>query len=384
MLKRAGKTLASMILTLWAIATGTFLLMEYAPGGPESGERRLEPSVEAANLATMGLVDIVRSDCIGVLEWTTRRGATVEEGRRAAKVKGSPGCDVLPDSDGEVYVVIVTSGTAVRPGQAILAVRPSLMMRYLKAMASIATLDLGVTYSSRGERTVRENLRQTLPISALIGAMALVMAALTGIPLGLVSAARKGTWTDRILGGLATAWVSVPAIVLGPCLLYVFALKLPVFSPGGLESPEDLVLPSATLGIILAGVFQRMTRAGSMTFIHGPTAMHLRARGIGELRIAGVHALRHAGIPMLGFLPPAIAGLLTGSLVVERIFNIPGVSQYLIGAALNRDHPMVLGVVLVYSFTLVVLTSLADLLYPVLDPRMRSIRSVSCRSGEDQ
>ncbi|NOZ00858.1 MAG: ABC transporter permease [Deltaproteobacteria bacterium] len=375
MLKRVATTLASMLFTLWAVSTGTFLLMEHAPGGPDSAERRLEPMVEAASLAGMGLVRLVRSPCVGVLEWSAIKGSQLETGGPAAKVKGNPGCEINSDVSGTVYLNLLRSGQAARPGQIIMAVRPGILSRYFHTMASLARLDLGVTYSSRGERTVRENLVQTLPVSAAIGALALAIAVLFGFPMGLVSAARRGSWTDRVLTALATAGVSAPAIVLGPCLLYVFAIKLPLFSPGGLESPLDLVLPSTTLGIILASVFQRMTRAGATGFLHGPIAMHLRARGLSEWRIAGIHALRHAGIPMLGFMPPAIAGLLTGSLVVERIFNVPGVSRYLVGAALNRDHPMVLGVVLVYSTALVVLTTLAEILYPLLDPRMKAQRS---------
>lgn len=372
MLKRAVTTLLSMVFTLWAIATGSFLLMEHAPGGPASAERRLEPSVEAASLASMGLVSLVRSTCVGVLDWAAVKDSHLEEGGIVARIKGNPGCDLVSEEAGTVYMNLVDPGQASRPGQHVLAIRPPILNRYLGTLESIARLDLGVTYTSRGERTVKENLEQTLPVSAAIGVLALAMALLLGVPAGVVSAARKGTWIDRTLSALATAGVSAPAIVLGPCLLYLFAIKMPLFSPGGLDTPFDLVLPAATLGVILAGVFQRMTSAGATGFIRGTTAMYLRARGLSETRIAGVHALRHAGISMLGFLPPAIAGLLTGSLVVERIFNIPGVSRYLVGAALNRDLPMVLGVVLVYSVTLVLLTTLAEILYPILDPRMRA------------
>lgn len=364
-----------MALTLWAIATGTFLLMEHAPGGPASGERRLEPSIEAASLAGMGLVELVQSECVGQIEWAAMEGSLLEEGGVAGKIKGHPGCELRSPTSGDVYLTVASSGETTGPGQTVLAVRPSLQRRYFSMLQSLAHLELGVTYTSRGERSVRENLAQTLPVSAVMGGLALALAILFGIPCGLVSASRRGSWADRVLTALATAGVSAPAIVIGPCLLYLFAIRLPIFSPGGLESPADLVLPSTTLAIILASVFQRMTRAGATGFIHGPSAMHLRARGLSERRIAGVHGLRHASIAMLGFLPPAIAGILTGSLVVERVFNVPGVSRYLIGAALNRDHPMVLGVVLVYSITLVLLTTLSELLYPLADPRVRTPRN---------
>lgn len=377
-----------MVLTLWAIATGTFFLMEWAPGGPGSGERRLDPLIEAANLANLGLVDLARSPCDGMVEAIAGEGARLSSGGEAARIRGPAECRVVVARAGEVSLVLASPGAEVRADEVLLAVRPSSWVRYGRAMAAIARLDLGVTYGSRGERTVRETLARAVPVSATLGAMALLVAALLGVPAGLLAAAREGTWTDRLLTAVSTAQVSFPAIVLGPFLLYLFAVRVPVFAPGGLERPSDLVLPAATLGVIVAGVMQRMTRASAAEFLHGKTALHLRARGLSPWRLAGVHALRHAAIPMLGYLPPVVAGLLSGSLVVERVFNLPGVSRHLVGAALNRDYPLVMGVVLLYSALLVFLTSLAALLHPVLDPRLRAgrpgegIRPPQARPGE--
>lgn len=374
MFRQAARTLLSMVLTLWAIATGTFFLMERAPGGPASGERRLDPLVEAGNLANLGLADLVRAPCDGVVETVAGVGARLSSGGEATRIRGPAACPAEAPRGGEVSLVLVRPGEEVRAGEVLLVVRPSLWVRYGRAMASVATLELGVTYGSRGERTVRETLARSLPVSATLGLLALLVAGVLGIPAGLFAAAREGTWADRLLTAVSTAQVSVPAIVLGPFLLYLFAVRVPVFAPGGLERPSDLVLPAATLGLIVAGVMQRMTRAGAAGFLHGATALHLHARGLSPWRLAGVHALRHAAIPMLGYLPPVVAGLLSGSLVVERVFNLPGVSRHLIGAALNRDYPLVMGVVLLYSALLVALTSLAALLHPVLDPRLRAGR----------
>ncbi len=380
MIRRTAIALASALLTLWAIATGTFLLMEHAPGGPLSGERRLEPAVEAANLAGLGLADLVRAPCDGLLRQLIAEDAEVEPGAAAGVVGGAgEGCTVKPGRGGTVLLALAVPGDAVRLDQPLLAVRPPLWTRYVHAMAALARLDLGVTYTSRGERTVRENLADGLPVSMAIGGLALAFATLFGIPLGLWAAARRGSLGDRLLAALSTAAVSVPAIVLGPFLMYLLAIRFRVFRPGGLEGPMDLVLPAMTLGLILAGVFQRMTRAGASSFLEGSVAFALRARGIPERRVVGVHALRHAAIPMLGYLPPAVASLLTGSVVVETVFHLPGVARYLVGAALNRDHPMVMGVVLTYSVLLVACTALADVVHPWLDPRLRA----AGRSGRD-
>jgi oligopeptide transport system permease protein len=382
MIRRTAWAVGSALITLWAIATGTFLLMEHAPGGPAGDERRLPPSVEAANLASLGLADMVRAPCDGRVDALPGQGVRVAKGTNIAGIRGETGdgCDVAPDRGGTILLVLAEPGEMMRAGQPILAIQPSAWSRYVRSMGAIARLDLGVTYTSRGERTVRENLADGLPVSIAVGALALLIAMCLGIPAGLLAAARRGTWSDRVLSAMATAGVSVPAIVLGPFLLYAFAIRGRIFRPGGLEGPADLILPAATLGLILAGVFQRMTRAGAAGFLEGPVAWSLRTRGIRESRILGVHGLRHAAIPMLGFLPPAIASLLTGSVVVETLFNLPGVARYLVGAALNRDHPMVMGVVLTYSVLLVTLTALAEILHPILDPRLRALGTTDERA----
>lgn len=360
------------MLTLWAIATVTFLLMEHAPGGPASADRRLDPAVEAANLVRLGLAERVDAPCDGRVESVPSPGQRISPDDSALRLRCSDGSQASPSPvSGDVLLGLAEPSETVREGRLLLVVRPGWTARYARFLGSIATLDLGVTYTSRGERTVRENLADSLPVSASVGALALLAALALGVPGGLLAASRRGTWADRALTAVATAAVSTPAIVLGPVLLYLFAIRVHVFRPGGLVAPSDLVLPSLTLGIVLAGVIQRMTRAGAVGFLDGGAVDHMRARGLSRRRILGIHALRHAAIPALGYLPPAVASLLTGSVVVEQVFNLPGISRYLVGAALNRDHPMVLGVVLVYSVLLVACTTIAELLHPVVDPRLR-------------
>lgn len=368
MIRRILKSATAVIITLWAIATGTFLLMETAPGGPESSQKRLDPIVSAHNLAALGLVDLVHSPCDGV----AGIGAEIACGDRIERPPESP------------FSVLVEKGQQVVKGQIVATTRPPLMVRYLKTMGRIAVFDLGITYSSGGERTVRENLADGLPVSAAVGGLALLFAIALGIPAGLIAASRRETVTDSVFQVLSTAAISLPAVVGAPLWLYLFSIKLGIFAPGGLERPVDLVLPALTLGISLSAVFQRMTRAGSVGFLNSPEAFNLTARGISTGRIVGIHALRHAAIAMLGWLPPAIAGLLTGSLVVETVFHLPGMARHLIGAALTRDYPMVMGVVLVYSLILVVATSLADAIHPVIDPRLGTHQNAPTQSGPQE
>lgn len=375
MFRRLAYSLLQPLVTLWAIASGTFILMEYAPGGPSSQERRLDPLTEASNLARIGLADLILAPCDGT--WTPHKtvGVPLAPGEKIGHIYGPRPCDVFSPRGGHLLLVLTKEGETVRSGQILAALRPSALLRYVRTMASLLRLDLGVTYSSRGARTVAQNIADGLPVSALVGSVALFIAMLLGIPQGLISAAKRGSALDKVLALLATAQISVPAIVLGPLLLYLLAVRHPIFSPGGLAGPSDLLLPSFTLGFILAGLLARMVRASASDFLASPVATTLYARGLTPIRVLGVHALRHATIPMLGYLPPLVASLMTGSIVVERVFNLPGVARYLIDAALSRDHPMVMGVVLLYSAILVFLTTLASALHPLVDPRLKVAHS---------
>lgn len=364
------KALGSFILTLWAILTATFLLMEIVPGGPGASERPVEPLLEAANLARLGLVQLFEAPCSGIVRDVPSKGQDLLPGDGIV-IEGEVPCILTFENRAKVYEVFVEANARVRAGQKMLATKPPLLTRYAKTLAAIATLDLGVSFGTKGERTVRELLAESLPVSFACGALALVFALFLGLPLGFLAVSRQGTWIDRMLSVVSTAQVSVPAIVLGPLLLYLFAIRFQVFSPGGLERPEDLVLPALTLGLIVSGTIQKMTKAGAQAFCESEAFLNLQARGLSPWRIYGLHVLRHTAIPMLGYLPPIVANLLTGSLVVEKIFNLPGVSRHLIGAALNRDYPVVMGVVLLYSLVLLTLTTLATLLHPILDPRLR-------------
>lgn len=362
----------SNLLTLWAIATGTFLLMEFAPGGLGSGEKRLEPTVEAQNLVNLGVAKIVHSNCNGEVIFIVSEHLDIDYGDVIAEVRDNIGvCKVLSDVSGKVAVRVVEKGERVFSGQILVAIKKGMLSRYLSALTSIAKLDFGVTYSSRGERTVLENISLSLPVSASIGGLALGIALFLGITGGLIGATQRRDYKGIIFDLLTMIIISIPTIVLGPCLLYFFAIQNRVFPAGGGTSIEYLILPATTLGLGLGTVVARMIRTGAQDFLQGPVAMTLRARGISESRIVWVHGLRHALIPLLGFLPPAVASLLTGSVVVEHVFNVPGIARFLINAALSRDHPMVIGVVMLYSTILIVCNLLAEFLYLVIDPRLR-------------
>jgi len=230
--------------------------------------------------------------------------------------------------------------------------------------------DLGPSTRYPG-MSVNEILAESLPPSLLLGALALLVALLFGLAAGIAAGARPGGPADRILGGLAILGISVPNFVVGALLLALFALGLRLLPAGGLTGPSSLVLPVITLALPLAAVIARLTRAGVVETMRADHVRTARAKGLRERHVVIVHALRPALLPVVSFLGPAAASVLTGSVVVERIFALPGLGTHFVNSALNRDYGLVLGTVLVYSGMLVAMNLLSDLLLGILDPRIR-------------
>ena len=247
----------------------------------------------------------------------------------------------------------------------------SLGEQYVAALKNYARFDFGVTFTSEGQRTVMENLRETFPVSMELGLYALVVALLFGVGAGLFAGSRPNSAADHVVMSAAMTGVSVPTIVQGPILIVVFCVGLGWFETGGWDSWRVKVLPALSLGSVYAAYFARLSRGGMLEVIRQDWIRTARAKGLGEGRILRRHAFKAAILPSVTFLGPALAGLLTGSVVVERLFNIPGVSEYFITGAINRDYPMVMGVVVLYSSLLVVLNLLVDIAYTWLDPRVR-------------
>ncbi len=246
-----------------------------------------------------------------------------------------------------------------------------LHVQYGRMLASVLRLDFGVTYASAGQRTVAENIAASFPVSAELGLYALLFALLVGIPCGVLGAAHHNRWPDRVLTGFSLLGVGVPSIVLAPLLIVVFGVELRWLPVGGWEGWQARVLPTISLGLVYAAVIARLSRGGMLDVLNQDYIRAARARGLSEWQVLTRHALRGGLLPVVTYLGPALASLLTGSVVVERIFNIPGISVYFIDAAEARDYPMVVGVVLLYSALLVGLHLVVDLAYAWLDPRQR-------------
>ncbi|MET0621925.1 MAG: ABC transporter permease subunit [Pyrinomonadaceae bacterium] len=245
-------------------------------------------------------------------------------------------------------------------------------VQYGRVMGNILRLDFGNSLRYENE-TVNEILRRTVPVSAAIGVSAYLLALLVGITMGTVAALKQNSKLDYVAMGLSMLGISVPNFVLGPILVLVFSLSLYWLPParwGGFPS-WNLLLPVLTLSAVYMAYIARLTRAGMLEVLRSDYIRTARAKGLTERQVVTRHALRGGLLPVVSFTGPALAILITGTVVVERIFAMPGLGNYFINANLNRDEPLILGIVAFASILVLVFNLLVDIAYGVIDPRIR-------------
>tara|TARA_R110000772_G_scaffold60328_19_gene136265 strand:+ start:2023 stop:2943 length:921 start_codon:yes stop_codon:yes gene_type:complete len=220
--------------------------------------------------------------------------------------------------------------------------------------------------------TVSELIAQGLPISLMLGGLAIVLALAIGVTAGLFAAVRAGKAADKVIMMLATVATALPTFVTGPALALLFGLwlgLLPVSGTG--DGVAWLIMPVVALALPVSGAIAKLTRAGLASVLKQDHIRTARARGLPEVKILFKHGLRPALVPVASYLGPAAAGLLTGAVVVETVFGLPGLGRYFVQGALNRDYPLVLGVVTLYAALIILFNLSADLIYGWFDPRMR-------------
>ncbi len=247
----------------------------------------------------------------------------------------------------------------------------SLPQQVMLYIGRLAHGDFGPSLVYR-DFTVTELIAQSLPISLLIGGLALLLATFMGIMAGLFSAVRVGYWQDQAIMLAATLLTALPTFVTGPLLALIFGLWLgwlPVLGQG--DGVAWLVLPVIALSLPVMGAVAKLSRAGLAEILGQEHIRAARSRGIAPLTILARHALRPALVPVASYLGPAAASLLTGAVVIETVFGLPGLGRYFVQGALNRDYPLVLGVVTLYAGLIILFNLVADLIYGWLDPRMR-------------
>ncbi len=254
-------------------------------------------------------------------------------------------------------------------------------------LADIVRGDLGPSYSYRG-RSVNQIMSESLPISLQLGLLSILLAIIIGVPAGIFAALRQNTWIDYSSSFVAILGVSIPNIVLGPLLIYIFAVQLgwlPAarwganykefyfgwFPPMTVDFWRHAILPVITLGTAFSATFARLTRASLLQTIREDYIRTARAKGLNEYGVIMRHAMKNSMIPVVTVFGPLLIGVVTGSFVVERIFGIPGMGEFFVTSVTNRDYPIVLGTTLIYSVGLVLANIGVDIAYAWLDPRIR-------------
>lgn len=296
------------VFVMWVIATLTFTMLRVLPGGPFDQEKALPPEVKANIEAKYGLSD-------------------------------------------------------------------SLPKQYQNFMVGLLHGDLGESYKYIG-RSVSDIIKETLPSSMQLGFYSLLIAYIMGLPLGIFAASRHNSFWDSFAMLFAISGVSLPSFMVGPIFVMVFSFGIPFAGLRGLlppalwDTPWHYILPVLTLGIRPAGVIARLVRSSVLEVIHSDFVRTAHAKGVAPRWVLYKHVLRNSLIPLLTISGPLVAGVLSGSFVIEILFAVPGMGKHLVQSVTNRDYPLIMGLTLLYSVMLIVANLAVDILYTIVDPRI--------------
>jgi oligopeptide transport system permease protein len=249
------------------------------------------------------------------------------------------------------------------------AFHPSALGRGLDLKAAFG-IDLRPSFKYPN-RTVNEIIADKLPTSLELGGWSLLVALAVGLPLGVLAAVKRNTWIDYLCSSTAMIGICVPTFVMGPLLILVFAIHFRAVNASGWYDPIDRVLPSIVLGFFCSAYIARLTRGGMLDTLSQDFIRTARAKGASETRIVFKHALRGGLQPVVSFLGPAVAGILTGSFVIETIFQIPGLGREFVNSAFSRDYTLVLGTVILYATLVVGMNLVVDIVQVWLNPKLK-------------
>jgi oligopeptide transport system permease protein len=243
------------------------------------------------------------------------------------------------------------------------------LVQYRNYLGGIVQGDLGPSFTQT--RSVNQIIADTFPVSIELGAIALMIALGIGLPIGVLAAVYRNTAADYVPMSFAMIGICLPTFVLGPILALVFGVWLGWFNVSGWFSPADRVLPAFTIGLVYAAVIARITRGGMLEVLSQDFIRTAEAKGVPFGRIIFFHTLKGGLLPVVSFLGPALAGIISGSFVVETIFQIPGMGRQFVSSAFDRDYTLVLGTVIVYAVLITVANLLVDVVQVILNPRLR-------------
>jgi oligopeptide transport system permease protein len=246
-----------------------------------------------------------------------------------------------------------------------------LIKQYFRYLGQIITLDFGPSFQYK-DWTVNELIARGFPVSLTIGGLAMLLAFFLGTLIGIVAAMRQNTAVDYSLMGVAMLGISIPNFVVAPLLILLVAVYAGWLPAGGWDwSVQRMVLPVITLALPAIAYIARLTRGSMIEILHSNYIRTARAKGLPEHLVIRRHALKPALLPVISFMGPATAALITGSVVIERIYSIPGLGSYFVQGALNRDYTLVMGVVVFYGVIIILLNFIVDILYAWMNPRIR-------------
>ena len=246
-----------------------------------------------------------------------------------------------------------------------------LIAQFGRYLGGLARGDFGPSFQYK-DFTVTELIASGFPVSLRLGGLAMLLAVVVGVAIGTLAALRHNGPADRIAMAVAMTGISIPNFVMAPLLILVFAIYLGWLPAGGLGegSPSHLVLPVIALALPQIAYISRLTRGSMIEVLNSPFIRTARAKGLPERKVVLGHALKPALLPVVSYLGPATAAVITGSVVIEQIFGVPGLGRYFVQGALNRDYTLVMGVVVFYGILIIAFNFIVDLIYAWLDPRV--------------
>ena len=246
-----------------------------------------------------------------------------------------------------------------------------ILEQYKIYLGQLLSGDLGISYKLQRNVPVLTIIKQSFPISAKIGAMAIIFALLLGIPLGCLSALKREKWQDSVIRVISTLGIAVPSFVIATASMLLFAIKLKVLPTYGLNSPSSYILPVFTLGFYPMCYITRLMRSSMLDALGQDYIRTARAKGMSEFVVTFKHALKNSLIPVITYLGPLVAFTLVGGFVVEKVFNIPGLGRYFIKAIDARDYNLIMGTTVFLASFIIIMNLLCDILYKLVDPRIK-------------
>ncbi|MEZ5980289.1 MAG: ABC transporter permease subunit [Planctomycetota bacterium] len=372
------RRLVWFVITLWCVVTVSFFLMRNVEGGPFDSEKALAPEIKA-NIERRYHLDWPQwkqyLQYVGPFNLDERSGIFSKDTIEVDDLDAAP--IEVPDPDGEPVVgpdgepVVGPDGEPVRPTK---LVRPKKTVpnpdRYTDVFTGVLAGDLGPSFKYK-DYSVNDIIAQSLPISISLGSVGLFWALLLGLGAGILSAVWRGTGLDLSMRVVATMGIALPNFVIAGFLILSLAFSIDWLPVAGWGAPRFILLPSLALGAPFAAYIARLARTGVLEVLSQDHVRTARAKGLPEKLVLLRHVVKGGVLPVVSYLGPAVAGILTGSLVIEKLFGIPGTGTHFVNSALARDYTLAMGVTILYTVLVYSLNTLVDLAYTLLDPRIK-------------